>query len=176
LTQTVNTGFGSGVVVPGTGVLLNNEMDDFAAAPGVPNSFGLVGGEANSVQPGKIPLSSMTPTIVLKDGRVRLAVGSPGGATIITQVFLAITNVIDRGMDVASAIAEPRVHMQWLPDQVSIEAGTFDPELAKALAGKGHKINDARQSWGNATAIEVLEDGTRVGAADPRGDGAADAQ
>jgi gamma-glutamyltranspeptidase/glutathione hydrolase len=175
MTQTINELWGSGVVVPGTGVLLNNEMDDFAAAPGVPNSFGLVGGEANSVFAGKIPLSSMTPTIVLKDGVVRLALGSPGGPTIITTVLQIILNVVDRGMDVASAVAAPRIHMQWQPDELRYEVGTLDQATRADLTKRGWKVED-KKVWGNSTAIEVLPDGTRVGAADPRGDGAGDAQ
>lgn len=175
LTQTVNTGFGSGVVVPGVGIVLNNEMDDFAAAPGVPNAFGLVGGEANSVQPGKIPLSSMTPTIVLKDGQVRLAVGAPGGSTIITTVLQVVLHVLDRHLPVAEAVAAPRIHMQWQPDELRIEAGALSPEVVKGLEQQGHKVV-TRGTWGNATAIEVTSSGLRVGVADPRGDGAADAQ
>lgn len=176
LTQTVNLGFGAGIVVPGTGVLLNNEMDDFAAAPGVPNAFGLVGGEANSVGPGKIPLSSMTPTIVLnRDGKVRLATGAPGGSTIITTVLHVITNVLVRDLDVARAVAEPRFHMQWLPDELRFEPGALDDALQASLRERGFKLR-MQERWGNATAIEVLADGTRVGAADPRGDGAGDAE
>ncbi|MCK6552798.1 gamma-glutamyltransferase, partial [Myxococcota bacterium] len=176
LTQTVNLGFGAGIVVPGTGVLLNNEMDDFAAAPGVPNAFGLVGGDANSVQPGKIPLSSMTPTIVLdRNGAVRLALGSPGGPTIITTVLQVIHNVIVRGMDVAHAVAAPRLHMQWLPDELRFEPGALDDALQAGLRDRGFTLR-MKERWGNATAIEVLTDGTRVGAADPRGDGAGDAE
>ncbi|MBK6689420.1 MAG: gamma-glutamyltransferase [Deltaproteobacteria bacterium] len=175
LTQTVNTGFGSAVVVPEVGVVLNNEMDDFSAAPGVPNAFGLVGGEANSVQPGKIPLSSMTPTIVLEKGQVRLAVGAPGGSTIITTVLQVILHVVDRKLSVAEAVAAPRLHMQWQPDQLRIEPGALSPEVKKGLEQRGHKVVEKGQ-WGNATAIEVRPDGLRVGVADPRGDGAADAQ
>lgn len=172
-TQTVNYGFGAGVVVPKTGVLLNNEMDDFAAAPDAPNLFGLVGGEANSVQPGKIPLSSMTPTLVLKDGAVRLAVGAPGGSTIITTVLQAILHVVDHGMNVHQAIAHPRLHHQWLPDQLMLEPGALSPTVRRALEARGHKL-DAKEAyyWGNATGIELLPGGWRVGAADVRGDGA----
>jgi len=175
LTQTINYGFGSGVVVPGTGFLLNNEMDDFSAAPGVPNVFGLVGGEANSIQPLKIPLSSMSPTIVFKDGKLRLACGSPGGSTIITTVLQIIVNVIDHGMDVAHAVAAPRIHMQWRPDVVFWEPGALSTETQSSLTSLGHTVRE-RPAWGNATAIEVLPDGTRVGAADPRGAGGGDAE
>lgn len=172
-TQTVNYGFGAGVVVPKTGILLNNEMDDFAAAPDAPNLFGLVGGEANSVQPGKIPLSSMTPTLVLKDGAVRLAVGAPGGSTIITTVLQAILHVLDNDMNVHQAIAHPRIHHQWLPDQLMLEPGALTASVRRALEQKGHRL-EAKEAyyWGNATGIEVLPSGWRVGAADVRGDGA----
>ncbi len=175
LTQTVNGPFGSGVVVPGTGILLNNEMDDFAIAPGVPNIYGLVGGKANQVEAHKIPLSSMTPTIVLKNGRVRLAVGAPGGPTIITTVLQVILGVLRDGMDVAHAVTAPRIHMQWLPDEVHVEPTALDAKAKGALEDLGHVLR-TRAPWGNAMAIEVLPDNTRVGAADPRGDGAADAQ
>lgn len=176
MTQTVNALWGSGVVVPGTGVLLNNEMDDFAAAPGVPNTFGLVGGEANSVQPGKVPLSSMTPTIVLENGKVRLAAGSPGGSTIITTVLQIILNEVDRGMTVDAAVAEPRIHMQWLPDELRFEPGALPAPMRADLEKRGWKVAERGSTWGNATAIEVLPDGTRVGAADPRGHGGGDAE
>lgn len=175
LTNTVNTAFGSAVVVPNTGVLLNNEMDDFSAAPGAPNAYGLIGGEANAIAPEKIPLSSMTPTIVLKDDEVRLALGAPGGSTIITTVLQIIVNVIDREMDVATAVARPRIHNQWLPDETQVEANGLPERIRRELVERGHHLVE-QQGWGNATAIEVLEDGTRVGAADPRGDGAGDAQ
>jgi gamma-glutamyltranspeptidase/glutathione hydrolase len=172
-TQTVNYGFGAGVVVPKTGILLNNEMDDFAAAPDAPNLFGLVGGEANSVQPGKIPLSSMTPTIVLKDGAVRLAVGAPGGSTIITTVLQAVLHVLEHDMNVQQALAHPRIHHQWLPDQLSLEPGALSPAVRRALEKKGHKLEAKEASyWGNATGIEVRSEGWRFGAADVRGDGA----
>lgn len=175
LTNTINTAFGSAVVVPGTGVILNNEMDDFSAKPGVPNAYGLVGGEANAIAPEKIPLSSMTPTIVLKDDKVRLALGAPGGSTIITTVLQIIVNVIDRDMDVATAVSGPRIHNQWLPDDTMVEADGLPERIRRELVERGHHLVE-QQGWGNATAIEVLEDGTRVGAADPRGDGAGDAQ
>ena len=176
LTQTINYSWGSGVVVPNTGVLLNNEMDDFSAAPGAPNSFGLVGGEANSVQAKKIPLSSMSPTIVTKNGKVRLALGSPGGSTIITTVLQTILHVIDYGLDVESAISSPRVHHQWLPDRLRVEEGALTEKLEKELRKRGHQIQHYDGYWGDATAIEVLTDGTRRGAADPRGDGVAVAE
>lgn len=175
LTQTINYTFGSCVVVPGTGIVLNDEMDDFAAAPGAPNIYGLVGSEANSVQPGKIPLSSMTPTILIKDGKARLAVGSPGGSTIITTTLQVILNVLDKGMNVQDAVAAPRLHMQWLPDATLIEPDALPAQRKRALLNLGHRFKD-RSSWGNATAVWVDENGLRTGAADPRGDGAALAQ
>ena len=176
LTQTVNYGWGSGVIVPGTGILLNNEMDDFAAAPGAPNVYGLVGGEANSVQPGKIPLSSMTPTIVLKNGEVKLACGSPGGSRIITTVLQLILQVVDYGLPIEDAIASARIHHQWLPEKLRIEPQALTPEIEKALEAKGHVLDRREHYWSDATAIEVLADGTRVAVADPRADGDAAAQ
>lgn len=175
LTQTINTVFGASVVAPETGVLLNNEMDDFSAAPGAPNAFGLVGAKANEIQPGKVPLSSMTPTLLLKDGRVRLALGAPGGPTIITTVLQIIHGVVDLKLDLAHAIARPRMHMQWLPDRVRIEEDALSDELRATLEARGH-IFEVSRPWGNATAIQVLTDGTRIGAADPRGGGGGEAE
>ncbi len=176
LTQTVNYGFGAGVVVAGTGVLLNNEMDDFSSAPGVPNAYGLVGGEANSIQPGKIPLSSMTPTLVVRDGKVRLIVGAPGGSTIITTVLQAILNVIDGDMSPGRAIAAPRIHHQWVPGFVRAEEGALDALSIRAMTTFGHTVKVVEDGWGNATIIGVDPDGRRRGAADPRGVGAAVAE
>ena len=120
-TYTLNFSYGVGLVAEGTGVLLNNELDDFAAKPDAPNAYGLLGYEANEPGPGKRPLSSMTPTIVLKDGKPFLITGSPGGSRIITAVLQIVVNVIDRGMDIARAVSAPRVHNQWMPDQVYVE-------------------------------------------------------
>jgi gamma-glutamyltranspeptidase / glutathione hydrolase len=172
LTFTINYRFGSGVVVPGTGILLNDEMDDFAVAPGVPNVFGLVGGEANSIAPGKTPLSSMTPTIVTEDGRFRLAVGAPGGSTIITTVLQIVLNTLVYDMNVAEAVAAGRIHHQWLPDKLAIDPWGFDPATVSDLQKRGHQI-DRRAYWGNANAIQQRADGTLEGAADPRGEGTA---
>ena len=172
LTFTVNYGFGSGVVVPGTGILLNDEMDDFAAAPGVPNVFGLVGGEANAIAPGKIPLSSMTPTIITEKGQLRMLTGSPGGSTIITTNLQIILNVLVYGMDVQKAVAAPRFHHQWLPDQVRVEQWGFDSATLEELRRRGQQIEE-RPAWGNASAIVVTPDGWLEGAADPRGEGTA---
>nr|WP_315874957.1 gamma-glutamyltransferase [Chamaesiphon minutus] len=172
LTFTVNYRFGAGVVVPGTGILLNDEMDDFAIAPGVPNVFGLVGGEKNSIAPGKTPLSSMTPTIVTENGKFRLAVGAPGGSTIITTVLQVLLNVLEYKMDVGAAVAAGRIHQQWLPDKVNVEPWGFEPATLAELRRRGHQI-EQREDWGNANAIQQLPDGRLEGAADPRGEGTA---
>jgi gamma-glutamyltranspeptidase / glutathione hydrolase len=172
LTFTVNYNFGSGVVVPGTGILLNDEMDDFAVAPGVPNAFGLVGGEANAVAPGKTPLSSMSPTIVTEKGELRLAVGAPGGSTIITTVLQIMLNNLVYKMNVAEAVAAGRIHQQWSPDKLSVDPWGFDPATLSDLRQRGHNI-EQREYWGNANAIEQLADGTLQGTADPRREGTA---
>ena len=172
LTFTVNGGFGAAVVAEGTGILLNNEMDDFSIAPGVPNLFGLVGGEANSIAPGKTPLSSMTPTIVTQGDRLRLAVGAPGGSTIITTVLQVLLNVLVYGMDVERAVAAPRLHHQWLPDRTFIEPWGLDVLTLEELRRRGHELQE-RSPWGNANAIEVTTEGYLEGAADPRGEGVA---
>lgn len=170
LTFTINLGFGSGVVASGTGILLNNEMDDFAAAPGVPNAFGVVGNDANAIAPRKTPLSSMTPTIVTENGRLRMATGSPGGSTIITTVLQVILNVLEYNMDVGAAVSASRIHHQWLPDQLSVEPWGLDAVTLAELRRRGHKI-DEQSPWGNANAIVVTPDGKLEGAADPRGEG-----
>ncbi|MGA7937045.1 MAG: gamma-glutamyltransferase, partial [Kovacikia sp.] len=172
LTFTVNLGFGAGVVVPGTGILLNNEMDDFAIAPNVPNAFGLVGREANAIAPGKTPLSSMTPTIVTENGQLRLVTGSPGGSTIITTVLQVVLNVLVYEMDARQAIAAPRLHHQWLPDRLRVERWGLDPLTLQDLRRRGQLIEE-QDSWGNADAIVRTPDGWLEGAADPRGEGAA---
>lgn len=164
-TATVNTSFGSKVVIPGTGVVMNNEMDDFSAQPGVPNHFGLVGMEANAVAPGKRPLSSMSPSIVLKDGKPLLAVGAAGGPTIITQTLLAIVNVIDFGMTPADALAQARFHQQWVPDELKIEKKLGDPVL-KELQKRGHKLAPL-ETMGAAQAVGISASGFNA-AADPR--------
>lgn len=170
LTFTVNYGFGSGVVTPGTGILLNDEMDDFAAAPGVPNAYGLVGGDANAIAPRKTPLSSMTPTIVTENGRLRMAVGSPGGSTIITTVLQVLLNVLEYGMDAGAAVSAPRIHHQWLPDRLRVEPWGLDTLTLEELRRRGHQIEE-QSPWGNANAIVVTPDGILEGSADPRGEG-----
>jgi gamma-glutamyltranspeptidase/glutathione hydrolase len=145
-------------------------MDDFAVAPGVPNAFALVGKEANSIAPRKTPLSSMTPTIITENNRLRMAVGAPGGSTIITQVLQIILNVLESKMDVGAAVWFPRIHHQWLPDELRVEANGLDALTWENLRRRGHKITETRP-WGNANAITVTEDDTLEAAADPRGDG-----
>jgi gamma-glutamyltranspeptidase / glutathione hydrolase len=168
-TYTLNFSYGVGLVAEGTGVLLNNELDDFTAAPGASNAFGLVGFEANLPGPGKRPLSSMSPTIVLKDGKPVLVTGSPGGSRIISTVLQVIVNVIDYGMDVAAAVAAPRLHHQWLPDEVRIEHGFADDTLA-VLRAKGHRVMEPMGQT-SANSIAVTAAGLR-GAPDPRTRGA----
>ncbi len=170
LTFTINLGFGAGVVTPGTGIVLNNEMDDFSAAPGVPNAFGLLGNEANSIAPLKTPLSSMTPTIVTQNGRLRMAVGTPGGSTIITQVLQIILNVLEYDMDAAAAVSASRIHHQWFPDMLRVEPWGLDALTLQELKRRGHKIKQTNP-WGNSNLIIVKPDGTLEGAADPRGEG-----
>lgn len=139
VTYTLNFPYGSGIVAAGTGILLNNEMDDFSAKPGAPNAYGLIGGDTNAVGPGKRPLSSMTPTLVFKDGRIALVTGSPGGSRIITTVLQIVLNVIDHQMNIAEATVAPRIHHQWLPDELRIEEG-LSPDTVRLLEGLGHKI------------------------------------
>ena len=166
-TATINTSYGSKVVVPGTGVVLNNEMDDFSAQPGTANFFGLVGAEANAVAPGKRPLSSMSPTLVLRNGQPILSVGAAGGPTIITQTLLAIIHVVDFGRDPAEALAQPRFHQQWSPDELRIEK-KFSVELLRELERRGHTLKEL-DSIGACQAVGRTKDGKGfLGAHDPR--------
>ena len=169
-TYTINLPYGLGLVADGTGILLNNELDDFAAKPGAPNAFGLIGGEANAPAPRKRPLSSMSPTIVMKDGKPFLITGSPGGSRIITTVLQVIVNVIDFHDNVAEAVGAPRVHDQWRPDAVFAEAA-LPEETARALEARGHTVKVGGK-WGSANSIRVTADAIE-GAADPRTRGAA---
>lgn len=169
VTTTLNGGMGSKVFVGGAGFLLNNEMDDFSIKPGEPNMYGLVGGEANSIAPEKRMLSSMTPTIVTKDGKLFMVVGTPGGSTIITSVFQTILNVTDFGMTMQEAVAAPRFHHQWLPDMVSYERNGIDSLTVIELEKMGHQMRAGGAS-GRVDAILILPDGKLEGGADPRGD------
>lgn len=165
VTYTLNLNFGSGIVAEGTGILLNNEMDDFSSKPGVPNAFGLIGGEANAIAAKKRPLSSMTPTLVMKDNKPFLVTGSPGGARIITTVLQSIVNTIDYKMNVAEAISVPRVHHQWLPDELRIEEG-ISPDTIHLLQKEGYKVV-TKASMGRVQIVQSTEDGF-FGASDPR--------
>jgi gamma-glutamyltranspeptidase/glutathione hydrolase len=140
VTYTLNDWFGARVTAEGTGVLLNNEMDDFTVKIGVPNSFGLVQGEANAIAPGKRPLSSMSPTIVLRDAKPFMVLGTPGGSRIITVVALTILNVIDYGMNIQEAVDAPRFHQQWLPETTNVESFAVSPDTRKILVDMGHKL------------------------------------
>jgi len=170
VTYTLNSGFGSGVTAAKLGFLLNNEMDDFAPKPGEANAYGLIQGEANAIQPGKHPLSSMAPTIVVRDGKFYLAAGSPGGPTIINTVLQVLVNVLDFKMNLQRAVDWPRIHHQWLPDELRMEPG-FSPDTIKLLESRGHKIKRVA-SQGEVAAI--LSDGEWLqGAADGRTEGTA---
>ncbi len=165
-TATVNTAFGSKVVIPGTGILMNNQMDDFAVAPGVPNHFKLVGGEANAIAPGKRPLSSMSPTLVMKDDHVVMALGAAGGPTIISQVLLGLTYALDAKMKPAEVVSQPRFHHQWSPDQIRMER-SIPAETREKLKSMGHTIDDA-EDFGTSQVMMQNSDGSFSGATDPR--------
>ena len=171
-TTTLNNTFGSSIVVEGAGFLLNNEMDDFSVKPGEPNMFGLTGGEANSVGPGKRMLSSMTPVIVEKDGKLFLVAGSPGGSTIPTTVFQVIINIIDYNMNISEAVNTGRFHHQWLPDSISYEPESIDSLVLNELARMGHNTR-SRSSIGSVNAVQILQNGEMAGGADRRGDNSA---
>lgn len=173
MTTTLNGRFGSKSVVPGAGFFLNNEMDDFSVKPGSPNLYGLVGGEANKIQPTKRMLSSMTPTIVEKDNRLFMVLGSPGGSTIPTTVLQVLVNVLDFGMDLKSAIDAPRFHHQWLPDAIQIEPEGFDEMTLEALREKGHEIKVRDEVIGQCNAILISNNGTITAVGDRRKDNSA---
>jgi gamma-glutamyltranspeptidase/glutathione hydrolase len=164
-TYTLNFSYGVGLVAAGTGVLLNNEMDDFSAKPGAQNAYGLVGSDANSVSPGARPLSSMTPTFLFREGRLFLVTGSPGGSRIISTVLQVVSNVVDHGMNIAEAVAAPRIHHQWQPDALLIESG-LSPDTIRLLEAKGQRVRPGSTS-GSASSIRVTDQGLE-GASDPR--------
>ncbi len=171
-TATINTTFGSKVVIPGTGVLLNNQMDDFSIQPGIPNYFGLIGGEANAIEPRKHPLSSMSPTLVLRDGQPVLALGAAGGPKIISAVLLGLVACLDLGISPAEALAAPRLHHQWSPDELMVEKN-FPASLQEALRQRGHCVREL-QSHSIAQLVAHDPGNQRfTGAADPRSRGLA---
>lgn len=171
VTTTLNNSYGSKTVVSGAGFLLNDEMDDFSVKPGVPNLYGAIGNEANAIAPGKRMLSSMTPTIVLKDNKPYLVVGTPGGTTIPTSVFQTIVNILDFKMNTTDAVNKPKFHHQWLPDQIEIEKD-FPGMVQKELTEMGYKVNE-RESIGRTEVIKVMPGNKMEGVADRRGDDAA---
>ncbi len=172
-TYTLNLSFGSGMSVDGAGFILNNEMDDFSSKPGAANAYGLIGGVANSIEAHKRPLSSMTPTMVFKDGRPVLATGSPGGSRIITSVLQMIVNVIDHEMNIGVASSAPRMHHQWLPDVIQLESG-FSPDTIRELQRRGHAIRGSGFTIGNVHSV-AWQNGYYIGAADPRRPGSGSA-
>ena len=172
VTTTLNDDFGSRVTAEGLGFLMNDEMDDFAAKQGAPNMFGLIQGPANAIGPGKRPLSAMAPTIVLKDGKLFLVLGSPGGPRIITTVANIFMGLVDYGMNIQEAVNAPRFHHQWLPDITYVEQG-FPPEAVKKMQGMGHHV-DAGDYWSDGECIMIdLKSGERLGANDKRNNGRA---
>jgi gamma-glutamyltranspeptidase/glutathione hydrolase len=172
-TYTLNFSFGSGIVVAGAGFLLNNEMDDFSAKPNTANAYGLIGGEANAIAPHKRMLSSMSPSLVRKNGKPFLVTGSPGGSRIITTTLQVISNVIDHDMNIQEAVNAPRIHHQWLPDEIKVERGISADTLA-ILRRLGHKIKPSRWAMGAANSILLdAKTGLKHGAADPRKTGVA---
>jgi len=173
VTTTLNDSYGSHVIVAGSGFLLNDEMDDFSTKPGSPNMYGAIGGEANKIEPGKRMLSSMTPAILERDGKLFMVVGTPGGTTIITSVFQTILNVTEHSMSMQEAVRAGRVHSQWLPDKIFAEEDAIDEHTKKALLKLGHTV-EPRGPIGQVDAILVLPDGRLEGGADPRGDDKAD--
>lgn len=173
ITTTLNGGYGSRVVIGGAGFFMNNEMDDFSVKPGVPNMFGLIGNQANAIAPGKRMLSSMTPTILEKDGKLFMVVGTPGGSTIITSVYQTILNVIEHGMTMQQAVNALKFHHQWLPDKTTFENGAFSEATIQALQGRGYMLEKLTNTLGRMDCVLVRPDGTYEGASDPRADNTA---
>ena len=173
VTTTLNNSYGSRTVVGGAGFFMNDEMDDFSIKPGVPNMYGAVGGEANAIKAGKRMLSSMTPTLVLKDGKPYIVVGTPGGTTIPTQVFQTLVNILEFNMSTEDAVYKPKFHHQWLPDEVMIEKG-FPPAVKDAMLKMGYTFSRERGGIGRTECIRVLPNGKFEAVADNRGDDAAE--
>jgi gamma-glutamyltranspeptidase/glutathione hydrolase len=174
VTYTLNDLFGCKVIVEGAGFFLNDEMDDFVTVPGGANLYGLVGGAENTVQPGKRPLSSMTPTMLIKDGKPVLILGARGGSKIISAVLQVIVNIVDFGMPPGMAVSEPRIHHQWKPDSLQFEHGAINPEVAAGLAWRGHHLSELLSTIGKVEAIFIDPvTGLYVGAPDPRENGVA---
>jgi gamma-glutamyltranspeptidase/glutathione hydrolase len=171
-TTTLNGTFGTSIVIDSAGFLMNNQMDDFSVKPGFPNMYGLVGGEANSIQPAKRMLSSMTPVIIERDGKLFMVLGSPGGSTIPTSVLQVIMNVIDYNMNIRQAVDTGRFHHQWLPDYISYETNSLDSSTVIKLRKIGHELRQ-RSSIGRVNAIMILPDGRKTGGADRRGNNSA---
>lgn len=170
VTTTLNGGYGSRVVVKGGGYLMNNEMDDFSVKAGAPNMYGLIGNKANAIAPGKRMLSSMTPTIIEKDGKLLMVVGTPGGSTIITSVYQTILNVLEHGMTMQQSVNALKFHHQWLPDKTTFEANAFSESVVKKLVDKGYILEQQRNTIGRMDCILVTPDGWLEGGSDPRGD------
>lgn len=170
VTTTLNGGYGSRVIIKGGGFFMNNEMDDFSVKAGAPNMYGLIGNKANAIAPGKRMLSSMTPTIIEKNGKLLMVVGTPGGSTIITSVYQTILNVLEHGMTMQQAVNALKFHHQWLPDKTTFEANAFSADAIKKLQDKGYVIEQQRNSIGRMDCILVLPDGSLEGGSDPRGD------
>ena len=170
LTTTLNGGYGSRVVIKGGGFLMNNEMDDFSVKAGAPNMYGLIGNKANAIAPGKRMLSSMTPTIIEKDGKLFMVVGTPGGSTIITSVYQTILNVLEHGMTMQQAVNALKFHHQWLPDKTTFESNAFSEATVQKLQNKGYILEMQRNSIGRMDCILVMPDGWLEGGSDPRGD------
>ena len=174
VTTTLNDSFGSHVTAEGLGFLLNDEMDDFSSKPGAPNMYGLIQGPANAIGPGKRPLSAMTPTMVLKNGKLFLVLGSPGGPTIITTVANVLMGVVDYGLNIQQAVNAPRFHNQWMPDGILIEPTGISPDTVGILEHMGHKIVRSHNYLGDAECIAIDEKtGERLGASDGRNEGRA---
>ncbi|MGF7218300.1 gamma-glutamyltranspeptidase/glutathione hydrolase [Spirosoma lacussanchae] len=173
ITTTLNGGYGSRVVVGGAGFFLNNEMDDFSVKPGVPNMFGLIGNQANAIAPNKRMLSSMTPTILEKDGKLFMVVGTPGGSTIITSVYQTILNVIEHGMTMQQAVNALKFHHQWLPDKTTFENGAFSETTVQSLQNRGYVLERMTNTLGRMDCVLIRPDGSYEGASDPRADNTA---